>query len=216
MTTFTSRNLDFNFIAGKKKKDIISTIREGSKKKLRNLILNIDLDNSFLVDDEKLLEENTGKTILHHACLLGQKKIVQYLLHEGATNVPEFNCSIRSDKLLTPLDDSILKGHYEISNIIMNYKGLNAVVNSNLVKEEDIEKLNIWKEEREKQKAKRNNELCQMLRGMNLINETDKKIENDPIYARAMQHNESISNKRKKDSDNTCETPESSLEYERD
>ena len=151
---------------------------------------------------------------------LWTKKIVQYLLHEGATNVPELNCSISSDELLTPLDDSISLGYYEISNIIMNYKGLNAVVNSNLVTEKDIEKFNIWKKEREKQKAQRNNELSEMFKGINLNAEKDK-INNDPILAREMQHNESIGNKRKidsedeKDSEITCETPTSSLEYER-
>ena len=48
-----------------------------------------------------------------------------------------------------------------------------------------------------------------------------ERIGDDPILARAFQHNESIGNKRKinsddeKDSEITYETPNSSLEYER-
>lgn len=207
MTSFTSRKEDFNFIAGKKKEEIISAIRRGSKNELMKLISDKDLNITFLADENSILEEDqfTGITILHYAVNLKRKKIVQYLLGKGAQNIPEYNCSLGSNSklLFTPFDDAINQKNFDIAYLIENIPGENIVVSSTLVGKECIDEYNLWKID----KRKKNDQ-----KKINLLQEMTKGFESLEI--------EKIGNKRKKDSNDkkdsdTLETPISSLEYER-
>lgn len=225
MSSITSIKEDFKFIAGKEKEEIISAIRNKNLKKFKELISDLDLDKTILVDENSTIlkeDEYTGKTILQQACDFRKKEIVSILLRAGATNKPYYNCSLDSNSklLLTPFDITIIDKSFEISNLIEHYPGINVVVNTTLVPEENIEEYKKWKAQRKKSNDKKKNILLEELtKGFESL-EIEKG--DHPIYARAMQDNESISNKRKKnsddntDSDDTYETPNSSLEYERD
>ena len=155
MTSFTSRKEDFNFIAGKKKEEIISAIRNENIKEFKVLISDLNLDKTFLVDENSTIFEEdqyTGITILQQACDLKKKEIVSILLRAGATNSSEYNCSLDSNSklLFTPFDFTIIDKSFDISNLIENYPGIDVVVNSTLVKDEYIKEYNNWKIERKK------------------------------------------------------------------
>ena len=166
MTSITSRKENYTWIAGEKKEKIISAIRNNNLKKFKELTSDLDLDKTFLVDEISTIlkeDEYTGITILQQACDLRKKEIVSILLRAGATNKPEYNCSLDSNSKLslTPFDITIIDKSFDTIDEIIDY---------------------------------------------------GKEDSDD---------DESISNKRKKDSDdkkdsdNTYETPNSSLEYER-
>lgn len=224
MSAFSSEKPNYNFITGEEKEVIISAIRRGSKNELIELISDKDLNRTFLADENSILEKDqfTGITILHQACLLEKKKIVQYLLGKGSKNIPEYNCSLglNSSLNLTPYDDAIINKNYEIAYLIENISLENIVVSSTLVTKKWVDEYNLWKiDRRKKNDKKKKNLLEEMTKGLKSLK--IKRIGDDPILARATQHNESIGNKRKinsddeKDSEITYETPNSSLEYER-
>ena len=90
-----------------------------------------------------------------------------------------------------------------------------------MVKKKWVDEYNLWKIDRKKKNdEKKKNLLEEITKGLKSLK--IKRIGDDPILARATQHNVTkFIDKRKivsddlKDSDNTYETPNSSLEYER-